>query len=441
MLTTTIWGGAGEHGRSCYHVERNGISVLLDCGVKKSGTGEYPKLDATRIRELSTVFLSHAHEDHSIGIPLLYELGYCGVVWTTRATVSQLPSYFAQWSNYVNRHGGKLPYGADAVDRISYRYLEDVAAAGTWFEAAPGVKVCWGPSGHLPGSVWLLLDIGGKRLFYSGDYTNESSLLRADLPNLQDANVPDVAIIDAAYGKRSEVQEQEVDQLITKIRDVIVRRGHVLLPVPMYGRGQELMVLISEKIPEAKLVCESLLVQGFRDLKTHAEWLWPGSDVRIQQAMRRVKVVNTEAERAATLAGPPAVLFTPDGLMESPVAQSYYYQLCDASRHAVLFTGHLYEGSFGAKVYQAYSSVCGEQSSLVDKQEAGEAAVSCEIMQFHYKIHQGLPDVSRMLQAIRPKHALLVHASKEQTDMLCARLSDLGYSNLHSLCPGDRIQV
>lgn len=440
MLTTTIWGGAGEHGRSCYHVENSGISVLLDCGVKKSGVGEYPFIDASRIRDLSAVFLSHAHEDHSVGIPLLVELGYRGDVWTTRATISQLPGYFELWRKHVERLGGELPYDAETVGRIRYRCLEDAAAAGTWFEAVPGVQACWGPSGHLPGSVWLLLDIGGKLLYYSGDYTSESSLLRADLPHLQDGKSPDLAIIDAAYGDRGDVQEREVSRLVMKIREVSDRRGHVMMPVPLYGRGQELLTVVAERMPDASIICESKLLQGFHDLTRYSEWLWSDSGDRIRDALHRTRFIYTEEDRAAAIAGPPSIIFTSDGLLETPIAQTYYHRLSHDARHAVLFTGHLYEGSFGAKVYEAYRRECGVQPNM-NARQAVVVSGNCEIMQFHYKIHQGLPDVIRMLQRIRPKQALLVHASKEQTDQLCDRLSAQGFTGLHSLTPGDQVQA
>lgn len=49
MSTLTIWGGAGEHGRSSYLLQdKDGQSgILLDCGVKKEGPGEYPCLIQT----------------------------------------------------------------------------------------------------------------------------------------------------------------------------------------------------------------------------------------------------------------------------------------------------------------------------------------------------------------------------------------------------------
>ncbi len=425
MLTATVWGGAGEHGRSCYHVASGGASILLDCGVKKTGTGEYPLLDPKRIPELTAVFLSHAHEDHSMGLPLLYQQGYRGEVWTTRATIGQLPVYFRLWREHVLALGVKLPYEDKDVDQIRYRCLEEESAAGEWFQAAPGVEACWGPSGHLPGSVWFMFRISGKRLFYSGDYSSESILLRASMPNLHDAYL-DLAIIESAYGARTEVQAEEVDRLIAAVRRTLSRLGHVLMPVPIFGRGQELLTLLSEAIPDASIVCESLLLQGFEDLDEYTDWLWPDALARMRQALNRnVTIARTDANRAAALAGPPSIIFVPDGMLQTSIARAYYYHLSQQPQHALLFTGHLYEGSYGAEVWQ----------------RAKRGSERCEVMRFHYKIHQGLPDVVRMLEVIRPRQTLLVHADKENTESLIDRLSTLGFTGMKALSAGERIKV
>ena len=126
--------------------------------------------------------LSHAHEDHSVAIPLLYKMGYQGEVWTTRETRAQLRTYFANWRRFAERVGEKLPYDEADEQAIRYRYLEDEVVSQTWFEPIPEVKVMWGRSGHLAGSVWFGVEMEGKRIFYSGDYTSESMLLQEDYP-------------------------------------------------------------------------------------------------------------------------------------------------------------------------------------------------------------------------------------------------------------------
>ncbi|MDQ0723143.1 Cft2 family RNA processing exonuclease [Paenibacillus sp. W4I10] len=180
MIKLNVWGGAGEHGRSAYLLSGSWFRLLLDCGVKKEGAGQYPLIDPEIVPQLDAVLLSHAHEDHSVAIPLLYKMGYQGEVWTTRETREQLGTYFRAWRSNMERAGHVIPYDKADEQRIRYRFLENEAERGHWFEIIPGVAAVWGRSGHLAGSVWFGLEMEGKRVLYSGDYTSESMLLQDD---------------------------------------------------------------------------------------------------------------------------------------------------------------------------------------------------------------------------------------------------------------------
>ncbi|WP_433749647.1 MBL fold metallo-hydrolase [Paenibacillus amylolyticus] len=180
MIKLNVWGGAGEHGRSAYLLSGSRFRLLLDCGVKKEGAGQYPLIDPEIVPQLDAVLLSHAHEDHSVAIPLLYKMGYQGEVLTTRETREQLGTYFRAWRSSMERAGHVIPYDKADEQRIRYRFLENEAERGHWFEIIPGVAAVWGRSGHLAGSVWFGLEMEGKRVLYSGDYTSESMLLEDD---------------------------------------------------------------------------------------------------------------------------------------------------------------------------------------------------------------------------------------------------------------------
>lgn len=126
--------------------------------MKKEGKGEYPLLDAAVIPQLQAVFLSHAHEDHSMALPLLYKYGYKGKVWTTRDTFRQLPGYFEAWSRYTAAESAGLPYGDEDKQAMEFMFLDEQAGPRTWLNVAPGLRVQWGRTGHLAGAVWLALE-------------------------------------------------------------------------------------------------------------------------------------------------------------------------------------------------------------------------------------------------------------------------------------------
>jgi len=403
-----VWGGVREHGRSCYRLQAAETSVLLDCGGKKERGGLYPRLAEEQVKRLSVVFLSHAHEDHMAALPLLLKHGYTGEIWLTRETFRQLPGYARAWRSYVESRGGSVPYAEDDWERLRWRFLDEEAEPSRWLSAAPGVRVCWGPSGHLPGAVWLLLELEGRVAFFSGDYSGESTLLRATMPGpeLLEGRRIELAIVDAAYGDAEEEQVEQLDALCAKLTEAHARGGHVLLPMPMCGRGMDLAVELSERLPDMPLAVESTLALEWARL-LHADlaarWLRADAPARLAAAIDRLATVSGEEQRRQLLQGSPRLILSPDGMMLSEPARTYGRALHQDTRHAIVFTGHV---SRDARVRGG--------------------GVDCEIASLRYKVHQGLPDVLRMLRALQPLETVLVHADDQATTRLTRRLRSLG---------------
>lgn len=449
MMKLQIWGGAGEHGRSCYLIAGAGHRILLDSGVKKEGPGEYPLLDPEQIPLLTAVFLSHAHEDHSMALPLLYKYGYNGDIWTTRATAEQLDGYFSNWRHYVESRNAELPYGEQHIRAMTFRYMDEEAQAGRWFEWDPGfaikngaqglslskaeadglpmLRLQWGRTGHLAGSVWLRLELEGRRIFFSGDYSRESLLLAADSPRQDSAAEQDaLSIMDNAYGLDEETQQDKLKRLRSTAEEALQDGGHVLLPVPAFGRGQDLLVWACEQFEPFTIIAENNIWSGLQRLLEQPEWLRPEGAERIGRAIKsgemhkRLVIPKDDEERLRALSTRgPCLILTSDGMMESRQARWYYEQLADSERSRVIITGHASKGTFA-------------RDRLEEERQAGR----CRVEHFFYKVHQGIGDVRQMLKEVPAGSTVLVHAPKSQTDRVRERLAEEGYKGLFSLGAG-----
>lgn len=452
-----VWGGAGEHGRSAYVLSGSRIHLLLDCGVKRESAGEYPLMEPDLVPRLDAVFLSHAHEDHSAALPMLYRLGYRGEVWTTRDTAAQAESYFESWRAFTKRSGGPTPYEETDYQAIRYRFLDEAAAKLTWFEVVPGVEAMWGRSGHMAGSVWLLIRAEGKEIFYSGDYTAESLLLENDSPSEvrkagaldsggKTANewappsesYADLAIIDAAYGTDADAQAAKLKLLEKTISSVLQQGGKVLLPVPATGRGQEMLLWAYQAYRDTPIVIERGLLGGMERLLRRPEWLrevddHTGRDIKgqVESFLRRddLLVPGSEGNRTYLLNKLDAsIWFITDGMMQSELARRYYDHLRHDPKHLVLLTGHVSKGTFAERLLRQPN-----------------AYGACAIKKLKYKVHQGCEDVRRMMSAMPARHNVLVHAAKEETDRLRSRLLEKtppGHHpvQIHSLSAGEELR-
>ena len=79
-------GAAHEVTGSKHYLEAAGKKILIDCGMEQ-GKNLYENQEIpVPASDVDYVFLTHAHIDHSGMLPLLYNQGFKGSVYTTVAT-------------------------------------------------------------------------------------------------------------------------------------------------------------------------------------------------------------------------------------------------------------------------------------------------------------------------------------------------------------------
>lgn len=143
-MKLVIAGGCGDCGRNAIYIEGNGHAFILDCGVSTDGLNRIPDFTAEQLEKAEFLFLSHSHKDHSGAIEYVEDMGDTGPVLMSNRTYQQL-SYKPKNTMILDSTAPEL-------------------------ELLPDVRIKWGLTGHCAGSVWYLIQVGGKRVFYSGDY-------------------------------------------------------------------------------------------------------------------------------------------------------------------------------------------------------------------------------------------------------------------------------
>ncbi|WP_320128026.1 MBL fold metallo-hydrolase [uncultured Sphaerochaeta sp.] len=210
-------GGVSEHGRTCFLVETDHQSFLLDCGIKKGATTDYPLLEDQQIAKLSHAFISHSHADHAGALPWLLEHGFTGCAVMSASTRDQIS--FVGYGMFLPSLPGSLSLGPDFF-------------------------VEWGRSGHCEGSLWFRFTLEGLILLYSGDYCETSLAYTCDALRLQEA---DLAILDCAYGKKSIKLETSTAKLRALVEKNAQKGYSTLFPVPQFGRGNDLKILFKDE--------------------------------------------------------------------------------------------------------------------------------------------------------------------------------------------------
>ena len=166
-MKITFHGAAREVGRSCIEItENDGKRHILDCGIKFLEDGFQLPENVLRIQDLDGVFLSHAHLDHSGGLPLFEHKSLKGPIFCTRQTLA-ITKTLLKDSFKIARIRNLHP-AYDKTDLKQVQKDANYVEFDKWYKHH-GVRFMYMNAGHIPGSAMILLDLDGKRILYTGD--------------------------------------------------------------------------------------------------------------------------------------------------------------------------------------------------------------------------------------------------------------------------------
>ena len=86
-IEISFLGGASSIGASCTLVRVAGSAFVVDCGVRYSGSSPLPDLSMLADTRVDAILLTHAHMDHSGGLPVLAEACPAAPVFATPPTI------------------------------------------------------------------------------------------------------------------------------------------------------------------------------------------------------------------------------------------------------------------------------------------------------------------------------------------------------------------
>jgi Cft2 family RNA processing exonuclease len=420
--------------------------VLLDCGLR-----DITPLQAAAASSSSRIPLpadlvlcSHAHPDHARGLLALHQ------------AFPQLPIYASE----VTAHLLPLNWLTPARERQAPLPLKHFCQALPWrspVEFGDGLTAELFPVGHLPGAAAFLLAYtpplepgagdGAQQtytVFYTGDFFLSNSRLVEGLP-LEDLRglTPDVLIIEGSFGTgRYPHRRQQENQFAERLSQALKQGVSVILPVPVLGLGQELLMLlrshhyftgqdldiwVDETIAtgcDAYLDILPHLPSNVRNFAQHQPLFW---DERVKPRVRRLDPSKPLWEQAAAVS--PCIVLT-----DKHVNLDQFYQP-DGPTWLLLLPRQT------SSIAQAGTPAPEFLNPVLAKFETEIAEGRILIDSYLLAEHSDGPGTAQLIHNLRPQHVVFVHGTPgDLTDLTGLEELSNRY-HLHCPTPGTPLEL
>ena len=452
-------GAAGTVTGSRFLVESAGSSVLVDCGMfqgrrelRRRNWAPFPVNPAS----IDAVVLTHAHIDHCGYLPALVRDGFRGPVLCSPATAQLVPimlrdaarlqeeeAAYAERKGYSKHHPPRPLYTGEDAD-AAIGLLQGVEF-GVEHPVADGLRAVLRPAGHILGSATVELDVGDRRVLFSGDLGRPNHpILRPPAP------LPDVDILvtESTYGgRRHDDMDEGIEQLADLIRRTAARGGSVVVPAFAVDRTEVVLLALGRlvregRIPRLPIYADSPMALAVLDVYRRAmaagsDEIRPGpwDDDPFAAAGELQEVPDTDASKALHDVPYPSIIISASGMASGGRVLHHLAHRLPDPRNAVVLSGFQAPGTRGERLASGADAV---------KMFGRYVPVRAEVLALRcFSVHADEPETLRWLSsAPRPPDVVyVVHGEPEASAaMHDAITGELGWT---AVVPslGERVRI
>jgi len=357
-----------------------GKKFLLDCGMFQGMGHDTESLNRTwgfQPEEVSYVFLSHAHIDHSGLLPKLVKDGFRGKIYATAATIdiikillldsAEIQEQDLHFVNKKRREEGKQPveliYTKEDVMR-TFDYMHAVNYRQP-VQVDKDIRLTLYDDGHIVGSATIFLQLteNGKTisLAFSGDVGRYGDPILRSPEAFPQA---DYLIIESTYGDRLHDRiETYAGDLLKNIQTTCLqKRGKLIIPAFSVGRTQELLYALNDleldgELPPVNYYVDSPMSVKVTEVVKHHKECFNRSVQKLLKAdadpfrFKGLKYITDKREsQALNSDAKPSVIISASGMAEAGRVKHHIANSIENWRNTIMIIGYCEPDSLGARL-------------------------------------------------------------------------------------------
>ena len=365
-MKLTFYGGVKEVTGANYLVEISdrgqATKILIDCGLHQgSHFSEKHNWEPFSYdpKEITAVFVTHPHVDHTGRLPKLVKDGFAGKVYSTPPT-RDFANLLLLDSEHVLLEAAekfKKPplYGVREIEELMARW--EGVPYHQEIRVGP-FKITLYNAGHVLGSASILVEAEGKKIVFSGDLGNSPAPIIGNKEFLEEA---DYAVIESTYGNR--LHEPAPEGFIEDLFEEIAGAGGVLM-IPAFAmeRTQKLLFEINElvengRVPKIPIFLDSPLAIKITEVykkypnyfdKETTDLLKEDNTLFDFPGLK--KTLTTEESKKINEVKPPKVVIAGSGMSNGGRILHHEKRYLPDPKSAILFIGYQSKSSLGGQI-------------------------------------------------------------------------------------------
>lgn len=367
-------GGVGTVTGSKFLIDLQEKKILIDCGVfqglkelREQNWQELP-FNASLI---DVVLLTHGHLDHVGYLPRLVQQGFSGKIIGTAPTLAiaeiilnDSAKIYEEEAEKANKekytkHQPALPFFTKKDVEKTISFFES-NQEDKWISLSENIKYRFQYNGHIIGATFIELDIYSKRFVFSGDIGRTDDYL---LDNPKKPAWADFLFIESTYGNKLH-PEENVEAVLTKIiKEVIDKKGNLIIPSFAVERLQMLMYVLwklykENKIPNIPIYVDSPMGNNVLDVfKRFSKW-HKLSESEYNSMCNHINIIQSYRETWETIDNKVSkIVIAGSGMVTGGRVLTYLQQLIDDTATTVLLVGYQAEGTRGRQLQEGASEI------------------------------------------------------------------------------------